>query len=347
MIGCGEHINKQHNESNNMNFFLAPGVLYRANDPVPGTSVSNSAVKIDYVAFGNGMFYAHGYSGATGYSSTDGTNWTARANYNGVTAFLPTPNLFLLVGGPGNLARTSPDGVTWTTVTGATAPVYPTMTTLARYAANDDGSIIVVVGYYYNSVPTPKTTTAVIYTSINGGVTWASRASPVASEEFMGVAYGNGKFITTSYTNGSGTTGGTANAMYSTNGSTWLALASALDISGAGVSYANGLWFSTGGGIKVSADNGVTWADATSIDQGGYVRNIQSICWSGTAYYSMPMWFGVATPGTVMTSTDGYNWTPFTTITIPAASAQSPGNMVYGNGVLVLAYPAGVVTVTV
>jgi hypothetical protein len=163
-----------------------------------------------------------GGSGGNLVSSTDsGATFTARTSgfgSNVINSIAFGNGIFVAVGNNGTIT-TSTDGVTWTARTSgvSTNPLY------GVYYLN--GNFIAVGGGASGG-------TGGITTSTDG-ITWTKRTTPSSTaNELYSVAYGNGYYVAVG--NFSTTAG-----VYSTNLSTWTALPTTINTSGAYVDYQN------------------------------------------------------------------------------------------------------------
>jgi hypothetical protein len=180
----------------------------------------------------------------------------------------------------------------------------------------------------------------------NDGITW-NATNPVG---FVGgkIAFGNGLFVTVGNSGGSGT------VWTSEDGFVWTSRTAASNDTWTNITYGNGLFvavaisYSAGGGIMTSPD-GITWTLREGVGPGGFTD----------VTYGKGLFVAVKTgsPGTMVTSYDGFTWSDqstgisslavyyangiFTTgkhystdgiIWNAATSPNTPVSITYGNG---------------
>lgn len=157
----------------------------------------------------NGNLFTHGYDPNEGYfiykSIDDGINWSkVSGEGEGFTQVGKIEQIGnLLIGTDGGVIKTSNNGITWVTK----AEVHYGVNERLTFAHNNN--IIVVV-----RIKGDADYDAPIYTSSNGGITFEETAQEVVKGN-VGVAYGNGVFITTGYPSGE-------RIFSSVNGITWV-----------------------------------------------------------------------------------------------------------------------------
>jgi len=220
------------------------------------------------IYYGNGLFVTYGTKGKI-HTSPDGTTWTERTCYYGASpcqnAEYGTPQdledlhgltygngLFVAVGDNGTIL-TSPDGTTWTQ---RTSPPGPFGARVHLYDVTYGNGLFVTVGGDNGTILTSP-----------DGTTWAKRNSGT-SEEFLGVAYGNGIFLTI---------GLNGNILISPDGTTWTEGSYENSYSYGffkAATYGNGLFVtvSKNGAIQTSPD-GTTWTERTS-GISGWLREV-------------------------------------------------------------------------
>lgn len=259
------------------------------------------------VAYGNGVFVAVSQDGtnrvmrsvdggSTWTPSTTGVpglhQWSAVTYGNGV---------FVAVASSGatRVIRSADGGATWTPVTVVASP----------WAAVTWGNGAFV------AVASGTTPGFLVMQSLDGGLTWAARASPPAND-WQSVTYGDGVFLAVAQN-------GTNRVMRSGNGLDWTLHSAPEPNSWRSVTYGNGAFVavaSTGTNrVMRSIDGGLTWASASA----SAVSSWQSVAFGNSTFLA------VAFGGTdrVMTSADGVTWTSQT-----AAQANQWWSVVYGNG---------------
>ena len=184
------------------------------------------------VTYGNGLFVAVGDYGASGsrvMTSVDGETWIARASGGG-SAVCYGNGLFVATAGSG--AKTSPDGVTWTSRT----------TPISGLSICYGNGMFVIVG--------SSGTTGFSATSPTG-TTWTARTMP-SIRYWTSVCYGNGLFVAVS-------TGGTDGVATSPDGVTWTAR-TAPGNNWASVSYGGGLFVAVNGSTHaMTSSDGILW----------------------------------------------------------------------------------------
>lgn len=201
---------------------------------------------------------------------------------------------FVIVGGNNTSGAYSTDqGLTWTSTT-----LPHTLNYSLIYAANR-----------FVSVTNAGNVTA--YSS--DGVSWSSGSLPT-TQAWLGIAYGNGIFVTVG-----STSAGAATNLYatSTDGITWTSRTFPSSLAFVDVTFGNGKFvaIASGGTPRVSTD-GITWTNGTLSMSG-----TESIAYGNGAYVA------VSSNGQTAYSTDGVNWTKVT----PSTTA-SWTQVAYGNG---------------
>lgn len=180
----------------------------------------------------------------------------------------------------------------------------------------------------------------------NDGITWGA-TNPTG---FVGgkIAFGNGLFVTVSNSGGSGT------VWTSPDGFVWTSRTAASNDTWSNITYGNGLFvavassYTAGGGIMTSPD-GITWTLRTGVGSGGFtdvtygkgifvavktgspgtmVTSYDGFTWDdqSTGISSLAVYYanGVFTTGKYY-STDGFTWNP-------ATSPNTPVSITFGNG---------------
>jgi hypothetical protein len=187
------------------------------------------------IAYGNGVFVTTQSTSTTAASSTNGITWTTRtmpANLNWY-GLIYAKNIFVSTNANGTTsAASSTDGITWTLRTLPTSGIYnsiaygngifiTTNNNGTNAATSTDGitwtlstvpSTFRLISYGNNifvAIGSFSSTAA----SSTDGVTWTLRTLPV-STYWQGLTYGNGIFLTTSWSTGT-------TAAISTDGITW------------------------------------------------------------------------------------------------------------------------------
>ena len=225
-------------------------------------NLNGNYVKPSSIAYGNGIFVISGDSGTTNntyiYTSTDGTNWTARTINTGESFSITSNtckflnNKFILLLGiywynPDTGVRTktenwfyeSKNGVNWTKHT---------------LIINGSESLDAMDIAYYNKTYVRIGNSGSIYTSSNLN-NWTRRNSTV-KDKLVGVTYGKGQFVVT---------GDNGVILTSKNGTTWTKQNSTIKDYLIRSRYANGMYIAVGynGAILQSID-GVSWMNISN-----------------------------------------------------------------------------------
>jgi hypothetical protein len=240
-------------------------------------------------------------------SATGGTGGTISAAPRTATSLMPTssagglPNggrLYVMAGGSTTLGATSPDGVTWTSMTMPSATAWP------------------AIGYGNGLFLAITDASSTGYATSPNGVTWTARSFPVppttTSWGSTSVQYGNGRWLVLGYT---GVTA-TVYVMSSTDGINWVF--GTLPNPGASNywQYARfaGDYFWAFQGLTAttiaSSPDGITW---TSV---GMPANA---VWTDVAYGNRTYLVTAQGTSTAGTSTDGFI-NVSTTRTLPAST---------------------------
>ncbi len=242
-----------------------------------GPSVFGTSV-ITTMAYNGTNLYAVGTYNGTLFTSPDLVTWTSRTSgfgSNGINRIIYENSLWVAVGNLG-LISTSTDGVTWTARTS-------NMSSNDIFDVTYGNSLFVAVGDGGNGGSGGVTTSP-------DGATWTKRTTPTLSSAIMfSVAYGNGYFVAVGQQN-------TVCGIYSTNGTTWTALAATANFYASVVSYQNGNWFifATAANGKYQATNPTgAWTNIngnnTLPTMGNYSNNYASnIAVSGGKFYFNP-----------------------------------------------------------
>ena len=274
-------------------------------------------------------------------SSLDQTIWVSRSStasqMGDWTSVAYGNGTFVAVAQSGSYyVKTSPDGITWTTRTAATAQTW-------NNVAYGNG-IFVAVSSCCGSGNRAMTST--------DGITWTSRAG--LSYDWNAVAYGNGIFVAV---------GDGGYVMTSPDGITWTFRTGPLSRYWKAITYDNGLFVAVAlDGLQrvMTSPDGITWTprDAASVafrsvtygnglfvavgygGSNGVMTSPDGITWTSRMFGAGNSWrsvtFGnglfvaVSRDGVnrVMTSPDGITWTSEI-----AAAANSWVGVTYGNGI--------------
>jgi hypothetical protein len=218
------------------------------------------------VTYGNGLFVAVAITGPSDQrvmTSPDGINWTGRTSpTNAWTSVTYGDGLFVAVAESGdNRVMTSPDGITWTTRTSA----YNYLWNWVTYANGKFVAVSSGPGYAEVSPAGIKFIAATglapgfAMTSLDG-ITWTLQSS-APNDGWHTVVYGNGLFVSVSYT-------GTGHVMTSPDGITWTMRPSGTTNLWHSVTYGAGLFVATaedGKGNRVmTSPDGITWTSRTT-----------------------------------------------------------------------------------
>lgn len=312
-----------------MNFFHAPGIMYRSSVP----TAPISTLSLSDVAYGNGIFVATGNNKS--YVSTDGVNWAGSyllhntgGGISGFIQYAPTAGVFRYLWG--QWTGTSPDGVIWTSASTA-IPLIGGSSTRARFGVSSDALQVAYPTYYWNS--TNSTLTGYQYVTADGGTTWTAKV--VTAGTWYATNYGNGKFISVA-SNDAGNQTVTRGIVATTATGTWTNNTS---ISKTSVYYdvaygPTNTWVASGFNmVSVSTDNGVTWTNTT------VTLAVAGLCYSSATGLWYAATYNGLTTGYIYTSPDGITWTQRATAytktanSIPRVAISDDGTV----GVLVYA----------
>ncbi|HXP63797.1 MAG TPA: hypothetical protein VN829_25040 [Dongiaceae bacterium] len=276
---------------------LAPPRLGAQSDPLDQWTSHSVAYGSDGVAYGDGQFVAVG--GGTILASTDGANWTLRAEIYGAPLLEDVAygnGLWVAVGTwmnlrPTGAVLTSTDGATWTS---SSVPVLLSGVAYAngQFLAVGAGALTSTDGASW-TVPNP---------GLQGGLN--------------GICYGNGQFV------GVGPSGA---ILTSSDGANWTGRYSGTANRLQRVAYGNGQFVAVGwyGTILTSTD-GATWTTRNS----GTTLDLL-----GIAYHD-GQFVAVGGYGAIVTSSDGANWTGRNS-GLPQNETNTLTGVAYGNGMFV------------
>jgi hypothetical protein len=211
------------------------------------------------VAYGNGIWVAVGQNSSvttTIATSTDGITWTSRTGttiFNNGWGVVFGNNQFVAVGGGANTFATSPDGINWTGRGGST--IFSSHPNKVAYG----NGLYVAVAEGTTSIATST-----------DGITWTGRGA-VFPHTAIGIAYGNGLWVTCGGYNGN-------TIATSTDGITWTGRSNIFAPQAFGVTYANGLWVACGQGANTLATStdGITWTGRGNTVFASYAWGIAS-----------------------------------------------------------------------
>lgn len=229
------------------------------------------------VSYADNQFVAVGSDGVI-YTSHDGVNWAAQVSNTSQELFETTygNSLFVTVGCNGTVI-TSPNAIDWTT------QITPTICDL--YSVTYGNGYFVATGQYSSG--------SNIFTSPDG-LTWTPQPSTPTYNELTAVTYGNGKYIAV------GMNGVIVTATESDN---WVTAASseiATTDQLAAVIYADNKYIALArsGGVILNSTDADNW-NAISINNSNLMYGLG---------YGMNKFFAVGASGTMLTSSDGINW---------------------------------------
>ena len=306
----------------NGSWYEALGFVLTSPDGVTWTQQNcNDAPALNAVTYGNGTFVAVGSSliespyiySSTILSSHDGVAWTVASELPKaprdqdplLTGVAYGNGTFVAVGvylesfpSFKSIAATSPDGVSWTTVTG--------LSNVGSGVAFGNGIFVAPAG---NRV--------LISSDGLSWMTWLLDSDRLSG----GISYGNGVFTAT---------GRPVGTMYaSSDGVQWTEQDSRLNIELLGVTYGKNGFVAVGrsGAISASPD-GATWSPMSS----GQIFGLQfvNVAYLNDQFFAVGYAYSdVVKGGTVFTSPDGANWTPL------QACRSGLYSIAYGNGMYV------------
>jgi hypothetical protein len=277
---------------------------------VNGNSKVNGVLRIDDTATSNGAIVDKWVGRTTPASNRF---YTSVAYGNGTYVAVN-------VDGSGDNVMTSPDGITWTSRTGAANHAW--------YSVTYGNGLFVAVALGVNSTVGNNTAGNRVMTSPDG-ITWtlSTTSGATGTNRWTDVTYGNGTFVAVS------SDGGTQHVMTSTDSINWTIRTSANDYWWNGVTYGNGLfvavaWSGTGNRVMTSTD-GITWTARTTPANNDWLDVV----------YGNGLFVAVASTGTgnrVMTSPDGITWNTRT-----SAADYNWSDITYGDGLFVAIAASG------
>ena len=283
---------------------------------------------------------------SSGGSATSGTYYSYLGNYYRAT-------------GNGTFTTSGPTHTTGS-VTNGTVPLLYTGT-LAVATANltnygVSSYTIVTAGYGYSSIPavtvldtsakfvairSGASATSAYSTVANLGSSWTAGNTLASKTDLAALSYGGGVYVAV------GGTSGTASAVSSTDGITWIDRSSAItSLSGGSygaITYGNGTFIAINyGGIGTSwSNNGVTWT------AGGNLPNVGSNYWTSITYgngrFVAIQGVGGASTSAAYSIDKGLTW-----IAVPAGlgSSQTWQTIRYGQGLFFAVASGGTVAAT-
>jgi hypothetical protein len=185
-------------------------------------------------AYGNSLYVVVGDGGKI-QTSSDTTTWTSRTppTTNNLYAITWTGSRFTAVGQFG-IIITSLDGISWVRAT--SVPLLPDL-----YDVISVGSTLIAVGNGY------------LMTSVDSMI-WTLRSITTISGVLYGVAYNGSKYLTL----------GSSSTFTSTDSTTWIAATTSPNSHAVTAVDSTFITVGSGGIIRQSTDDGVTWKDQTS-----------------------------------------------------------------------------------
>jgi hypothetical protein len=216
-------------------------------------------------------------------TSTDRQLWTSpvSATYSDLRAITFAQQKFVAVGTEGS-GIVSSNGQQW-----MARPVYQSLGGMPNTWFNAvtfaNGSFVTVGGQGFPIFKSPD------------AMSWAGQHSNLGVDDFFGLAYANGRFVTVGImSSGQGPQGGVRS---SENGTNWTTRLNGLQFPLRCVANGNGTWVAAGNNLVSSAD-GITWTARTSPANGTF----------HAAAFGAGRFVLAGEVGGVITSTDGANW---------------------------------------
>jgi hypothetical protein len=244
----------------------------------------------------NNTFVGSGYNGEI-VTSTGGVTWTKHETNNSqyMKQVAYNGSLYIAVGYGGTIL-TSSDLQTW-------SRDYPIGTSADLWAVASNGSKLAAVGITNN-----------ILTSEDGKA-WTSH--PIAANQLMDIAYGNGKFVGV----GVGT-----QVYYSSDGDNWLtADLGTTNYTLSSIVYGDGQFVAVGSesgnytsGIVFTSPDGINWTVHSALDSGVFPSKVA---------YGAGVYVFAAQNSSQYASKDGVNWTK-----VGSVSGKSASDVRFVNG---------------
>ena len=263
------------------------------------------------IAFGNGVFVSVVNWSSVALVSTDGINWSSYGLPVGDWwQMVRYANGKFIAGGSGNAAAISSDGKNWISVS---VPIASGMSSFMYSAFGNNTWVLTGVG---GGGPVAYSSITV---STDGGNTWATHAMP-SSQSWIGIAYGNGVFVTAAY-------GGSVCAV-SPDGVTWTQYNLPSTQNWSDVSFGNGLFVAVGGGVYAVSPDGINWTQYTVPNS----MQFNNLNYGGGVFCALGGidFVGGTQTTAFATSVDGINW-----VERQFPSSYQWIDTVYGNGVFV------------
>jgi hypothetical protein len=323
---------------------IAPGLTNSAAYSTAGTSWTTVTLPSNDdsttsswkgLAYGNGRFVAISDNSGMAAYSLDGATWT-KSNLPGIYEWSSIgygQGLFYATT-LGDIAASSPDGVTWTVRDGSTASISVTTTSKdkidATYTARTmpntaywtdvlwDGSKFVAIGHDNSAGAFSATST--------DGDSWTARTLPNVSGfyTYTAIAYnGTNQYIAA--------IAGTRHIATSTNGTSWTGTTNAVATAGdwSDAVYGGGKYVFVSGSQNrtMYSTDGVTWINGTISGSYSEYTGVAYGQPAATAYYVVVTGSTSTSQGAAY-STDGITWTAGNTL--PSADYWS--SVAYGGG---------------
>ncbi|WP_457630780.1 WD40/YVTN/BNR-like repeat-containing protein, partial [Oceanithermus sp.] len=325
------------------------GIIFTSSDGVSWTLQESGVVSnLHGVTYGNGLFVAVG-SGGTVLTSSDGKTWTDQTAGSGTTYSLCSvaygDGLFVAVGDVGTVL-TSTDGANWTDQTAGSGTTSPLCD--VTYGVVNGNGLFVAVGSFGTIVTSPD------------GANWTAVNSPV-TDLLDSVIYdaGGGLFVAV----------GASSIVTSSDGSTWTPQTVPGGVSDLHSVASNGSLYVAGGayGSVLTSEDATTWTlvtrslpwpsdaafgnDAFVIVGGTSItRSADGAHWlpqanpAGNDLYGVTYgasgFVAVGDSGTIVTSSDGANWTDRTA---SSGTTNDLYSVAYGGGVYVAVGDGGTI----
>jgi hypothetical protein len=274
-------------------------------------------------AYGNGVFVVADYLNNGIWErtrinvSSDGINWQATllldadtvcrgVVFNGTYFFLIAVTL-----ASAQRVFRSTDGLNWQEVTVVAALPLG----FYEFSATSDGKLFAVKLF----------TTATMYYSTDGGVTWALATLP-ANSSFTSIVYSAsiGRYVTSDATS--------TNVYYSSTGASWTAVSlGSLNfpayISTNGTSYVT---VSKDGTEYYRSTDGVTWSVGTIASTPSGSGTFLATTWTGSSFVAISQ---LSSPR-ILSSADGLSWS-YLSFAVPITQIQYPWQLVSDNSIIV------------
>ena len=157
---------------------------------------------------------------------------------------------------------------------------------------------------------------------------WAWRAPLPPGDSVAAIASGNGQFVAV---------GGHGNIITSSDGTTWVSRQIGTDINFNSIAYGNGLFVAVGLDVIDSYVHGAIYISTNAVDWTSVI-DPQVIWWLRGVAYGNGTFVAVGVTGTILTSSDGINWSPSNDSSDCCSDLEG---VCYGNGQFVVAQAGG------